>query len=103
MTLTAIYLTLLGDAPTSFWVDFTNEVKSVKKDLFLLGEIITNDPVKMASYAETGIDGFVDYPLNEELRKVFPKPDQPLGELFKRLQQNEQLGLELLFNGNVYG
>ncbi len=89
----------LGDAPTSFWVDFTDEVKSVKKDFILLGEIITDDPVKMASYVETGMDGFVDYALNEELRKVFPKPDQPMGELFQRLQQNEHLGLNSYLMG----
>ncbi len=89
----------VGDVPTSFWVDFTNEVKSVKKDFFLLGEVTTNDPVKMESYAETGIDGFVDFPLNEELRKVFPKPDQSFGELFKRLEQNEELGLNSYLMG----
>ena len=74
-------------------------MKSVKKDFFLLGEVTTNDPVKMASYAETGIDGFVDFPLNEELRKVFPKPDQSFGELFKRLEQNEELGLNSYLMG----
>ena len=89
----------VGEVPTSFWVDFTNEVKSVKKDFFLLGEVTTNDPVKMESYAETGIDGFVDFSLNEELRKVFPKPDQSFGELFKRLEQNEELGLNSYLMG----
>jgi glycosidase len=89
----------VGEVPTSFWVDFTNEVKSVKKDFFLLGEVTTNDPVKMESYAETGIDGFVDFPLNEALRKVFPKPDQSFGELFKRPEQNEELGLNSYLMG----
>ncbi len=93
------FLDSAGDVPTSFWVDFTNEVKSVKKDFFILGEVTTNDPVKMASYAESGIDGFVDFPLNEELRKVFPKPDQSFGELFKRLEQNEELGLNSYLMG----
>ena len=93
------FLDSAGDVPTSFWVDFTNEVKSVKKDFFILGEVTTNDPVKMASYSETGIDGFVDFPLNEELRKVFPKPDQSFGELFKRLEQNKELGLNSYLMG----
>ena len=87
------------DVSTGFWIDFSKEVKSVKKDFILLGEITTDDPVKMASYAETGIDGFVDFPLNEELRKVFPKPDQSFGELFKRLGQNEELGLNSYLMG----
>ena len=96
VTLTAIYSTLLDDVPTSFWIDFSKEVKSVKKDFYLLGEIITNDPVKMASYAETGIDGFVDFPLNEELRKVFPKPDQSFGELFRGFSKTNSLVLTLI-------
>ena len=87
------------DVSISFWIDFSKEMKSVKKDFILLGEINTDDPVKMASYAESGIDGFVDFPLNEELRKVFQKPDQSFGELFKRLQQNEQLGLNSYLMG----
>ena len=87
------------DVSTGFWIDFSNEMKSVKKDFILLGEITTDDPVKMASYAESGIDGFVDFPLNEELRKVFPKPDQSFGELFKRLEQNEELGLNSYLMG----
>jgi glycosidase len=87
------------DVSNSFWIDFSKEMKSVKKDFILLGEINTDDPVKMASYAESGIDGFVDFPLNEELRKVFPKPDQSFGELFKRLQQNEELGLNSYLMG----
>ncbi len=81
------------DVPTSFWIDFSKEVKGVKKDFFLLGEVTTNDPVKMASYAETGIDGFIDYPMNQELRKVFPKPGQSFGELFTRLEQYKEIDL----------
>ena len=87
------------DVSTGFWIDFSKEMKSVKKDFILLGEINTDDPVKMASYAQSGIDGFVDFPLNEELRKVFPKPDQSFGELFKRLGQNEELGLNSYLMG----
>lgn len=88
-----------GDVSDSFWINFSKEMRSVKKDFFLLGEMITNDPVKMASYAESGIDGFVDFPLNGELRKAFQKPDQSFEELFKRLQQNEQLGLNSYLMG----
>ena len=93
----------LSDAPTSFWIDFADEVKSVKKDFILLGEMITNDPVKMESYAETGIDGFVDFPLNEELRKVFPKPDQTYGRAVSEGSAKRTAWSEFLFNGNVYG
>ena len=77
--------------PASFLLDFSKKVKSIKGNFYLLGEVITNDPNKLASYEETGIDGFVDYPLNEELRKVFPKPDQSFASLFAMQEQNEEL------------
>jgi len=83
----------VNDVPTSFWIDFSKAVKSVKEDFFLLGEVVTNDPVEMTKYAETGIDGFVDYPMNDELRKVFPEPNQSFGELLTGLEQKEALRL----------
>ena len=81
----------ISDVPTSFWIDFTKEVKSVKKDFYLLGEVRTNNPDDIAAYVETGMDGFVDYPLNEELRKVFPKPNQSFSALFTMGERNEAL------------
>lgn len=81
----------VNEVPESFLLDFSKEVKSVKSNFYLLGETMTNDPNKIASYMETGMDGFVDYPLNEELRKVFPEPNQSFASLFAIQEQNKEL------------
>ncbi|WP_199426421.1 alpha-amylase family glycosyl hydrolase [Thermaerobacillus caldiproteolyticus] len=68
--------------PKSFWQEFAKEVKSVKKDFFLLGEVWNDDPRYIADYGKYGIDGFVDYPLYNEITKVFSKRDQSLRPLY---------------------
>lgn len=74
--------------PRDFWIDFSKEVKSVKEDFYLLGEVWHNDLRVVASYEKTGIDGFVDFPQNEHLRTTFAKPNQSLGWLFNSLERN---------------
>lgn len=76
--------------PIEFWKEFSKEVKAVKDDFFLLGEVWSNDPSYIGQYEQAGIDGFVDYPLNKPLRNVFAKPDVPLTSIFDQLAQNEQ-------------
>lgn len=75
--------------PKDFWSDFSKEVKSVKDDFYLLGEVWHNDLRVVASYEDTGIDGFVDFPQNEHLRTTFSKPDQSLGWLFTSWDRNK--------------
>lgn len=75
--------------PKDFWVDFSKEVKSVKEDFYLLGEVWHNDLRVVASYEDTGIDGFVDFPQNEHLRTTFSKPNQSLGWLFSSIERNK--------------
>lgn len=75
--------------PKDFWEDFSKEVKSVKKDFYLLGEVWHNDLRVVASYEGTGVDGFVDFPQNEHLRTTFSKPNQSLGWLFTSLERNK--------------
>jgi alpha-amylase len=77
--------------PKSFWEKFATEMKSVKEDFFLLGEVWDNDPRYVAGYEETGIDSFVDYPFYEEVVKAFREPDQPLDRLHKIWERNESL------------
>ncbi len=74
--------------PKSFWTKFSKEVKSIKEDFYLIGEVWNNDPRYVASYGESGIDGFVDYPLYKELVKTFREPDQPLDWLYKIWTRN---------------
>lgn len=75
--------------PKDFWTDFSKEVKSVKEDFYLMGEVWHNDLRVVAAYEDTGIDGFVDFPQNEQLRTTFAKPDQSLGWLFTSLDRNK--------------
>ncbi|WP_017381610.1 alpha-amylase family glycosyl hydrolase [Paenisporosarcina sp. TG-14] len=74
--------------PKDFWSDFSSEVKSVKDDFYLLGEVWHNDLRVVASYEETGIDSFVDFSQNEHLRTTFSKPNQSLDWLFTSLERN---------------
>lgn len=67
--------------PKSFWEEFTKEVKSVKEDFFLIGEVWDTDPRYVAAYEETGIDSFVDFALYNEISRVFSKPNESLGRL----------------------
>ncbi|MEH7884476.1 alpha-amylase family glycosyl hydrolase [Bacillus sp. JJ1609] len=75
--------------PVDFWSEFSKEVKSVKKDFYLIGEVWSSDPNYIAKYDKAGIDGFVDYPLNDQLRTAFAKPDQTLDWLFTTAKRNE--------------
>ncbi|KKK36451.1 alpha-amlyase [Mesobacillus campisalis] len=77
--------------PVDFWNDFSREVKSVKEDFYLIGEVWSNDPNYIAQYDKAGIDGFVDYPLNDHLRTAFSQPDQTLDWLFSTAKRNESI------------
>ncbi|WP_210364618.1 alpha-amylase family glycosyl hydrolase [Bacillus sp. REN3] len=77
--------------PVDFWEDFSKEVKSVKDDFYLIGEVWAKDPNNIAKYDKAGIDGFVDYPLNEHLRSAFAKPDQTLDWLFTTAERNKKI------------
>ena len=75
--------------PQEFWREFSDEVKSVKDDFYLLGEVFDRDPQKIAEYNEVGIDGFVNVPQAEEMRSVFQKPDTSMERLFNFWKYNE--------------
>jgi alpha-amylase len=63
----------------------------VKDDFYLLGEVWDNDPNYIAQYDKTGIDGFVDYPLNEHLRTAFAQPGQSLYWLYTTADRNKTI------------
>ena len=67
--------------PKAFWEEFSKEIKSVKEDFFLLGEVWDDDPRYVAEYAKTGIDSFVDYPFYNEATRIFSSPNESLGRL----------------------
>ena len=65
--------------PKWFWEEFSKEVKSVKENFFLIGEVWHDDSTYIADYAETGIDSFVDYSFYNEASRIFSKPGQSIG------------------------
>lgn len=77
--------------PKSFWREFSKEVKSVKKDFFLLGEVRSDDPRYIADYGKYGIDGFVDYPFYNAVTKTLTKRDQSLRPLYDVWEYNKTL------------
>ncbi|WP_407676484.1 alpha-amylase family glycosyl hydrolase [Perspicuibacillus lycopersici] len=74
--------------PKWFWEDFSREVKSVKQDFFLIGEVWHNDPNYSQAYVESGIDSVVDYPMYNVLSNVFASPDQNISNLYKIWERN---------------
>ncbi|MHC0036733.1 alpha-amylase family glycosyl hydrolase [Pseudoneobacillus sp. C159] len=86
--------------PVSFWEKFSQRVKETKEDFYLLGEVWSNDPNYIATYDKAGIDGFVDYPLHEQLRTAFAKPDQTLDWLFTNFKRNNVIYEEPYLMGN---
>ncbi|WP_174730768.1 alpha-amylase family glycosyl hydrolase [Mesobacillus harenae] len=81
----------VNHVPADFWTEFTHEVKSMKEDFYLLGEVPSNEPAEIAQYNQTEIDGFLNYPLMEPLRTAFAQPGQPLDMLFSVSEQNESV------------
>jgi glycosidase len=77
--------------PAAFWKEFTDEVKTVKEDFYLLGEVSFNDASSILEYEDAGMDGFLDYPSNENLRAAFAQPDQSMSGLLSSLEEKENL------------
>lgn len=77
--------------PKSFWTEFSSEVKSVKENFYLLGDIPAEDANAIAEYNDTGIDGFADYPLQPHLRAAFAQQDQSVQALFDAWENSENL------------
>ncbi|MBM7586489.1 glycosidase [Bacillus pakistanensis] len=84
-------LDMVQQASQPFWSEFSKEVKSVKKDFYLLGEGSNNNLQNISKYDDNGIGGFVDFPQAEEMRKVFQKPDVSMEGLFHYFDQNQSL------------
>ena len=75
------HLNSINYVPINFLSEFVDEVKGVKEDFFLLGEIMSNDEKQISLYEETGIDGFINYPLMEIVRPIFSQVDMPTNTL----------------------
>ncbi|MGG3843022.1 alpha-amylase family glycosyl hydrolase [Anoxybacillus kestanbolensis] len=75
--------------PKWFWDEFSKEVKSVKKDFFLLGEVWHDDPRYVAEYGKHGIDALIDFPFYKEASAIFSNVDQSLEPLYNVWKRNE--------------
>jgi glycosidase len=86
---------LLTDANQSsvlFWREFSQEMKSVKSNFILLGELDSKDPAYIASFQDkAGFDGILNTPLNQPLRNAFSKPDVSIHPLFHMWDQEQKL------------
>jgi glycosidase len=77
------------NVPVDFWKEFSDEVKAVKEDFYLLGEVNSSDTTSIVEFEDAGMDGFLDYASNETLRAAFAQPDQSMTGLFSALEEKE--------------
>ncbi|HZG70067.1 MAG TPA: alpha-amylase family glycosyl hydrolase, partial [Chondromyces sp.] len=85
------YLSNATKAPLSFWEDFSKEIKTQKKDVFLLGE--ADNVQQMTAYEQAGLDGLTNPLMMEPLRKQFVNTDRPSSEsinVLKEIEKNVQ-------------
>ncbi|MBB5354325.1 alpha-amylase [Anoxybacillus mongoliensis] len=75
--------------PKWFWDEFSKEVKSVKQDFFLLGEVWHDDPRYVAEYGKHGIDALIDFPFYKEASTIFSNVDQSLEPIYNVWKRNE--------------
>ncbi|SHJ83347.1 alpha-amylase [Anaerobranca californiensis DSM 14826] len=74
--------------PRKFWRKFCQELKGVKEDIILLGEVWHPDPCYLAPYQRDGINSLVDFPLYYAITKVFAK-DEPMDKISSILVQDQ--------------
>jgi alpha-amylase len=75
--------------PKDFWIEFSERVKEAKSDFYLIGEVWHNDPRYIAEYNKAGIQSFVDYPLFNEMVRIFKQSGQSLSELHSVWERNK--------------
>ncbi len=87
----AYYVRNVNNVPKTFWTEFTKEVKSTKKDFFILGEVSKSDRNYTASYQDTGIDGFMNIPFNKEAPDLFKVTDKSLKSMYEVFEQDKKV------------
>ncbi|WP_163529752.1 alpha-amylase family glycosyl hydrolase [Halobacillus ihumii] len=81
-----------GEVSKDFWSDFSQHVKSIDQDFFLLGEVQSRDFQSIAEYQSTGIDAFVNLPFYHTASETFKQAGQPLDELYSVWERSKQVG-----------
>ncbi|MDM5316820.1 alpha-amylase family glycosyl hydrolase [Fictibacillus sp. b24] len=75
--------------PKDFWKEFSERVKQTKPGFYLIGEVWHNDPRYIADYNKAGIESFVDYPLFNDMVRIFRQSGQSLSELNSVWERNK--------------
>lgn len=83
------FLSNASQAPIEFWKQFSTAVKSVKKDFYLLGDIASKQSNEVDKYIHAGMDGALDYQLNQSLRNTFSNINQPMKQVLT-IEENNQ-------------
>lgn len=103
-------ITSFTSVSNSFLAEFSKEVKAAKSEFYLLGDFITtiDQTDNLSKFKQSGMDGFVDYDFQRELRKVFPKPNQSFAPIVNMGQEridnfsNPLLMANILDNQNTF-
>lgn len=82
-----------------FWEELSAEIKKVDGDFFLLGDF-RGENIDVEVYQDTNIDGLFNYPLNENLRKSFSKPDESINQ--EAENNNEFLQVNFMDNQHTH-
>jgi alpha-amylase len=93
-------LSSFSSVSNPFLTDFSKEVKAINNEFLLLGDFISEKEAP-SSYKDSGIDGFVDYSFQKELRKVFPQPNQSFSSLLDIQDKREEAVLNPYLMANV--
>jgi glycosidase len=72
----------------SFWVRLRRDLREVRPDIFLLGEVFGNDAA-LAAYRGR-LDGVVDFGLAKLLRRTFAQATMGLAEFDRELRRHER-------------
>ncbi|MFD2924277.1 alpha-amylase family glycosyl hydrolase [Halobacillus naozhouensis] len=84
------WLDSAGEVSKEFWSDFSQHVKTVDEDFFLLGEVQSGDIQTIASNQSTGLDAFMSVPFSQSASETFKQAGQPLNELYSVWEQSKQ-------------
>lgn len=74
-----------------FLKSFTSELRKVKPDLYLIGDVESDNPKMISSYESIGFDGLFNYPLVSPLRTAYATTDRSLSEALSISEKNTAL------------
>ena len=81
----------MQDVGTDFLKDFNQAVKTEKANFYLIGDSFGAHRKALSSYEETGMDAFMDYMVNDDLRTAFSTPDERLANLLIKQKENASM------------